>query len=79
MLFDQGTRFLADQNTVDAIERFDILIKLYPDSELAGRAKLVLDDYALSHECNFYLAQIKALPPGGGLIFYPNMPDEPPN
>jgi outer membrane protein assembly factor BamD (BamD/ComL family) len=76
-LFDEGTRLLADKNTLDAIERFDILIKLYPDSESTGRAKLVLDDCALSQECNFYLAQIKALPPGGGMIFYPNIPDEP--
>jgi hypothetical protein len=70
---------LTDGNIADAILIFETLINSYADSMLARRAKLVLDDCALSSECAFILDQIKAQPPGGGQIFYPNMPDAPPN
>jgi TolA-binding protein len=75
-LFALGRRLLADGNIVEALTTFQTLINFHPDSEFAGRAKLVLDDCALSQECNFYLVQVRALPPGGGQIFYPNMPDD---
>jgi TolA-binding protein len=78
-LFALGRRLLADGNVVEALTTFQTLINFHPDSEFAGRANLALDDCARSQECNFYLVQVKALPPGGGQIFYPSMPDDPLN
>ncbi|HEY6251550.1 MAG TPA: hypothetical protein VI685_16445 [Candidatus Angelobacter sp.] len=62
------------------IETFILLQTLkdtWPDSPYVAQANRLVDDCRRREGCDFYLKQWEALPPGGGMIFFPSMPDTP--
>jgi hypothetical protein len=73
-LFEAAIENMAEKKYVNAVTLLQTLISSYPDSPYVDRAKLALDDCSHQVDCGAMRAQIETLPNGGGMVFFPNMP-----
>lgn len=49
----------------------ETLLNSYPESKYIEQANVVLNYCSRLRDCDYLWRQIKALPPGGGMIFFP--------
>jgi len=77
LLFERAAQAYAQNQYLDIFIPLQTLKDTWPDSPYIARGNQILNDCRRKQECNFYLKQEEALPPDGGMIFFPNMPDTP--